>query len=225
MRRCLSHALAMVSKSLKKDTVRPVDRFLLIDKDRDGKLSHSEEKGFESHKCHMIDLPSLRQSTTSTCGPLAVQLILEYYGIDARERDLAKSMGTGPGGTTVGEMEGYLKKKGFDVEVKEGATIDEVKGLINDGVPAILNLQAWPEAYSKGWEDGWKDGHYVVAVGYTDKHILFSDPSSVYDTYLRYEELDRRWHDTDGKNRLDHYIIIPTGKKPVYRYNRVEHMG
>jgi predicted double-glycine peptidase len=222
MRDSLSHALIRISKKILE--VHPVDRFLLISKNGEGKFSDRAEEDFESYKCHMMDLPTLRQSTLDTCGPVAVQLILEYHGIDARERDLDKALKVGPSGTSVENIVKYLKSEGFKVEAKEGSTIDEIKGLVDDGVPSIVDLQAWPDKPSKGWEDGWGEGHYAVAVGYTDKHVIFSDPSSIYDTYLTYEELDRRWHDTDGKIKLDHYVIIPRGKRPVYLHNHVIHM-
>lgn len=47
----------------------------------------------------LIDFPNLRQSTTFTCGDVATQTILAYYGIDIRESDLVKKLKSNKDGT------------------------------------------------------------------------------------------------------------------------------
>lgn len=65
------------------------------------------------------------------------------------------------------------------------------------------------------------DGHYVTAIGYTKKHIIFEDPSSVNRTYLLFEELNERWHDIDPATNqvLEHFGIMTYGLEPKF-HNR-----
>lgn len=86
-------------------------------------------------------------------------------------------------------------------------------------------MQAWTEKENINWEKDWIDGHYVVAIGFTKDKILFEDPSSFERTFLKYDELNERWHDvgTDGKKYVHHGIAI-YGKKPQFNRDEVVHM-
>jgi len=75
------------------------------------------------------------------------------------------------------------------------------------------------------WEKDWKDGHYVVAIGYDKNKLYFEDPSSPLRTYLSYDELNKRWHNQQKKEKYFHYAISVYGKKPKFSLNKKVHMG
>jgi len=174
----------------------------------------------------IISLPQLRQTYGYDCGAKALQSVLVYYGFEVREDELMKLAGTSPTGTPIKGIVKAAKKYGLKVDSKP-MTCEEVKGYIKRRIPVIILLQAWTEKKQVKWESDWVDGHYVVAIGYTKDRVLFEDPSSFERTYLRYNELEKRWHDVDERSgkKYFHQGIALFGKKPLFDSKRVVHMG
>ena len=171
-----------------------------------------------------ITLPQLRQTYGYDCGAKALQSVLVYYGIEVREDHIIKSAGTLKDGTSIQGMIKVANKHGLKTDSKQ-MTIKDIKEYIKKNIPVILVLQAWTEKENINWEKDWIDGHYVVAIGFTKDKILFEDPSSFERTFLKYDELNERWHnvDTDGKKYVHHGIAI-YGKKPQFNRDEVVHM-
>ena len=195
----------------------------------------------------MLDFPRLRQVHKYDCGAIVTQAILEYYGKDIREDKVMKFAGTKKSGTQIKRISGVLEKYGL--KTKAGKfTISHVKKYLDKGHPVILALQAWDERNKdwedlkketefykkknipkKDWENEWCDGHYVVAIGYDKNKMYFEDPGFVLKEYLKFDELMKRWHDTDGNKRKKgkkyiHYGIAVYGKKKVYDGRKTFHM-
>ena len=171
-----------------------------------------------------ITLPQLRQTYGYDCGAKALQSILVYYGIEVREDHIIKSAGTSKDGTSIQGIIKVATKYGLKTDSRQ-MTINDIKEYIKKNIPVILVLQAWTEKKKVDWEKDWIDGHYVVVIGYTKDKILFEDPSSFKRTYLKYDELQKRWHDVDkdGKKYIHHGIAI-FGKKPQFKGDEVVHM-
>ncbi len=172
----------------------------------------------------IIVLPQLRQTYCYDCGANALQSVLVYYGIEVREDCLIKLTGTSKEGTSIKGIIKVAEKYGLKTESKQ-MTIDDIKWYIKKDVPVIIALQAWTEKEKVDWENDWVDGHWVVAIGYTKDKIIFEDPSSFVRVYLKYEELEKRWHDVDtnGKKYFHHGIAI-FGKKPKFDRDKIVHM-
>ena len=171
-----------------------------------------------------IILPQLRQTYGYDCGAKALQSVLVYYGIEVREDHIIKSTGTSKDGTSIRGIINVANKHGLKTDSRQ-MTIKDLKEYLKKSIPIILVLQAWTEKKKVNWEIDWIDGHYVVAIGFTKDKILFEDPSSFERTYLKYDELEKRWHDvdTDGKKYFHHGIAI-FGKKPQFNRDKVVHM-
>ncbi|MBU1445706.1 C39 family peptidase [Patescibacteria group bacterium] len=172
----------------------------------------------------IITLPQLRQTYGYDCGAKALQAVLVYYGIEVREDNIIKTAKTTSKGTPIQGIITIAQKHGLKTESRE-MTIRDVKNYIKKKIPVILVLQAWTAKKKVDWEKDWTDGHYVVAIGYTKDKILFEDPSSFERDYLKYDELEKRWHDVDanGKKYFHHGIAI-FGKKPKFNRDKVIHM-
>ncbi|MFA5106956.1 MAG: cysteine peptidase family C39 domain-containing protein [Patescibacteria group bacterium] len=157
----------------------------------------------------IITLPQLHQTYDYDCGAKALQAVLVYYGIEVREDYIIKSAGTSKDGTSIRGIIKVAQSHGLKTDSRQ-MTINDIKGYIQKKIPVIIVLQAWAEKKKVNWENDWIDGHYVVAVGYTNDRILFEDPYSFVRTYLKYDELEKRWHDvdTDGKTNFHHGIAI-----------------
>ena len=175
----------------------------------------------KGEKCTIIDFPTLRQAFTYDCGSAAVQMVLQYYGINEREKDIMDNLHTKKSGTDPNMIIKYFNKKGF--KVKDGIlTIKDLKEYVDKGTPVIIPLQAYPDKETNNWEEEYSNGHYVTVIGYTDDRIIFSDPASINETYLNNDDFMKRWHDMDnGKEKLINYGIVPYGKKPQYNSNKI----
>jgi predicted double-glycine peptidase len=102
-------------------------------------------------------------------------------------------------------------------------TIDDLKHHVDRGVPVIVLIQAWgnENQFKKHYKEDWKDGHFVVVIGYTDKLILFGDPSLYNVGYIPISEFKDRWHDVDEGKTYQLGIAV-FGKKPTFDREKLE---
>jgi len=167
----------------------------------------------------IINLHIGRQTFDFDCGAKALQIVMAYYGIDIREDELIKELGTGKDGTRVDKMISVAESKGFHVEARQDLSIKDLKRYISDGYPVIILLQAWADRYMtlKDWRNDYEDGHYAVLIGYRKGVLLFEDPSSFRRTWLREYEFLARWHDLDSSRNLkyEQFGMVLQGKEPV----------
>lgn len=175
----------------------------------------------------MLNLRVIRQTFDFDCGAAALQVVMEYYGVEMRGDELRKELKTDKDGTDYVNMIALAEKQGFKVFASEGVSLEQLKHFIDDGYPVIVLVQAWAEKYMtfKEWESDYDNGHYVVVIGYQDNIIVFEDPASPRRTWLTEEEFLARWHDVDPRTdrKLENFAMVLTGKEPAVR--TPEHMG
>jgi predicted double-glycine peptidase len=174
----------------------------------------------------MINVRIGRQTFDYDCGAKALQMVMEYYGVEMREDILIKELRTDANGTSVDRMISVAEKSGFKVSSATGVSLEQLKRFIDEEYPVIVLVQAWAERYMtlEDWKTDYDDGHYAIVIGYNGSIIIFEDPSSIRRTWLTEEEFLVRWHDLDPrtKRKLDHFAMVLMGKEPVRR--GVEHM-
>lgn len=173
----------------------------------------------------LINLPQLRQTYYFDCGAKALQSILGYYGIEVREDKIIKIAKTDEKGTSVQAIKKVINRYGLKMKASK-MNIEILKKNIDDKIPTLVLIQAWPLKQKINWKNSWIDGHWVIVIGYTKEKIIFEDPSSIYKTYLKYDELLERWHDIglDGKKYLNFGIAV-FGKKPTFNRDKIIHMN
>ncbi len=171
------------------------------------------------------NFPELRQTYDYDCGATALQSVLAYYGIDAREDQVMHVAKTTETGTNPQNMALAIEHYGLTPEARE-MTLADVTGFIKRGIPVIILLQAWTETPNVNWKNDWEDGHYVIAIGYDDEKMLFEDPSAIERTYIPFQELLDRWHDSDVNGvHYVHYGIAVSGPEVDVDPELPEHMG
>lgn len=167
----------------------------------------------------MINLHIGRQTFDFDCGAKALQTVMAYYGIDIREDELIKELGTGRDGTRVDKMISVSGAKGFRVEARQYWSLGEVKRYINEGHPVIVLVQAWADRHMtlKDWRSDYADGHYAIVIGYAKGVLLFEDPASFRRTWLREYEFLARWHDLDSRRnrKYEQFGMVLLGREPV----------
>lgn len=150
----------------------------------------------------ILEFPTVRQSTSYSCGAAAVQSILMYYGINVKEKDLMKKLKTNSfDGTDVKNILEFFKQLNFKATLKSEMKIDDLKNFINKEIPIIVLIQAHADSPNE-YKENLDNGHYVVCIGYDEINIYFEDPSSFQTTYLKYEEFETRWKDLSAKNKM-----------------------
>jgi ABC-type bacteriocin/lantibiotic exporter with double-glycine peptidase domain len=176
---------------------------------------------------NILDFPvQNRQGTRYTCGADCVQKVMEYYGEDYREMDLARILKTDPEqGTYVKNIVEFFRLHGLKTVVKQKMTVNELIDKINRNIPVIIMLQAWgsKENFEKNYRNDWDHGHFVVVIGYTNDSILVADPALFNTGYIPKPELKGRWHDTDEGNAKTYQLGISVyGKKPKFDKDKLE---
>lgn len=175
----------------------------------------------------MIELRVGRQTFDFDCGAKALQLVMEYYGVEMREDNLLRELGTDrQNGTARANMAAVARKNGFEVFAAEDVSLDQLHDFIDRGYPVIVNVQAWADKYMTlaDWRTTFDYGHYAIVIGYEDHIIIFEDPSSIRRTWMSEKEFLGRWHDLDpstGK-QVRHFAMVLMGRQPVTRIP--EHM-
>lgn len=159
---------------------------------------------------NIIRVPLMRQATDYTCGIAALQAVLAYYGEDVREDVLSKTLhASHKNGTRYKNIADYAEAHGLSVRIQKNMTLEDLRSAIAAGNPVICLIQAWADKHPHkaiDYANDWNDGHYVVAVGFDKEKIVFMDPSTAgHYAYIPLQEFEKRWHDIDGKERLNHF--------------------
>lgn len=171
----------------------------------------------------LIRVPLTRQATNYTCGAAAVQSVMGYYGDEFREDTLAKALKTSKtSGTDYEQIVSFAKSRGYQVTVKTGLSLQDLQHWLDQRLPVICLIQAWPDKPVDLYTD-WDDGHYVVATGYDAKNIYFMDPSTLGNyTYIPADEFVNRWHDQDRHVKVVHFGLVMTKDQPKFDHAAIK---
>jgi len=183
----------------------------------------------------LSNIPDVRQSTTYSCGAAALQAVLNYYGIDKRERALMDMLKTTEeAGTSPENIVRVATELGLQADPRENLTYEDLEKAFREGAPVICAIQAWTDAPpgKRSWAADWEDGHYVIIIGADEQFVYVEDPSllGTRGVIPKQEFLDR-WHDYTGEPPFDPtdraYVrlgIFITGKTPVrqFAYTKVD---
>jgi predicted double-glycine peptidase len=109
------------------------------------------------------------------CGPATIKMILDYYGIEKTEDELAILTNKSDElGITDQDTKRALESFGFKVEIINYANFEDIKAWLDKDVPVIVDW--FTRGRNDGNEDEMADGHYSVAVGLDEKYIYLQDP-------------------------------------------------
>ena len=169
----------------------------------------------------IIPYPETRQVFNFDCGANALVSVLVFAGIEEREDRVALLAGTTKHGTGTAGVLRALDYYGLPHNAG-WMNVNVLREGIDKGFPTLLTLQAYRES-NRPYGELWYDGHWVVAIGYDDRRILFEDPSAFHRTWLADLELSERWHDVNRGKRIWQWgcTVQVAGR---YEHNRIVHM-
>lgn len=131
-----------------------------------------------------LDIPTVGQSD-AMCGPASLKAALKFYGVDVPEAmlkrlsDASTRDGTSPQGLAQAAID-----LGFDAEVRQHVTFDELRAYVRDGVAVVVD-----------WFDQ-NMGHYSVVKDVTDDTIVLMDPSDDGSTRrMKLADFEKVWFD------------------------------
>ena len=161
------------------------------------------------------DVPDGRQDRNYSCGAVALQTVLTYWkGQEYFEEELIELLHTTENGTLPEDIVRVAKEEGLSAELKEHMTIEELEKLVGEGIPVIVDGQAWRDDTDKEkpWTEVWESGHYMVVIGFDKENVYFEDPSLFGSRgVMTREEFNDRWHDYEGP--------VPFNEKTARVYN------
>jgi len=149
-----------------------------------------------------IKLKKVKQSS-GLCGPASLSSLLDFYGVKMSERELASLCGSSKAyGTEPEDMLRVLKNLGFKAKAKPNGTWAELKKLVSEGTPVLVNW--WSDFSSPA------DGHYSLVYNVTPETIYLMDPEIGGYRHMGKERFMSQWYDyyLTGKKNTRWYMYI-----------------
>lgn len=102
-------------------------------------------------------------------------IVLDYYGIQKTESELAEMLGIDERlGTDAVAIKRVAEDYGLKAEIRDESSLEDIEDYLEKGIPVIVD---W---FSRGRSDypdsAVADGHYSVVAGLDEKHIYLQDP-------------------------------------------------
>jgi len=141
------------------------------------------------------------------CGPASLKIILEYYGVNKSEDELAKLAGHKKGlGIDDKGIKRVAEKLGFKVKIKNNSSFKDIESWLSKGVPVIVDWFTKGRAYCG--DSSTADGHYSVVMGLDDEFIYLQDPELGSIRKIERNSFMRVWFDFKGEYLRPNELII-----------------
>lgn len=150
----------------------------------------------------MINLKPFKQSR-GFCGPASLKMVFSAYNINLSEKHIARmTKSNRKFGCKESEIISFAKRKGFNAFQKFNSSINELKSLVRNGIPVIVEWFSPDEA-----------SHYSVIVGFKNNKIFIADPHFGKIIERKIKWFNERWFDVQNdKLYLRGMIVIYKGK-------------
>lgn len=123
----------------------------------------------------MIHLPHYLQERDYSCVAACARMVLGLYGIERTETELRQLLKTRPGIGTHPIHLRNLESLGVDATWPYPGTLDELRQIIERGIPVIAFV--WTGALQSIVDSEGADYlHTIVIVGFSESGILIHDP-------------------------------------------------
>lgn len=141
------------------------------------------------------------------CGPASLKIIMDHYGINKSEKELAELTKLVPGlGVDDKSITDAAKALGFKVEIKNESSFEDIEKWLEKGVPVIVD---WFTRGRQDYDDSEvSDGHYSVVIGLDESHIYLQDPEIGGERKISKEDFMKVWFDFTGHYLKPNELII-----------------
>lgn len=155
-----------------------------------------------------LDVKSFQETLHSDmCGPTSLKIVLDYYGVNKTEKELAALTGLVPGlGVDDESIAKAAKSLGFKVEIKNESNFEDIEKWLKAGIPVIVD---WFTRGRQDYDDSEvADGHYSVVVGLDDEDIYLQDPEIGGERKINREDFMKVWFDFTGYYLKPEELVI-----------------
>ena len=155
-----------------------------------------------------LDLKPFQETLhAGMCGPASLKIVLDYYGLDKSEQELAELTGHTAGlGINSEGITDAAKSLGFSVEIKNESSLEEIENWLEKGVPIIVD---WFTRGRHDYDDSAvADGHYSVVSGLDDEFIYLQDPEIGNERKIKRDDFLKVWFDFAGELIKPDELII-----------------
>ena len=155
----------------------------------------------------LLKLESFQETLhAGMCGPASLKIVLDYYGVDKSEQELATLTNTTEIGTNAENIKHAAESLGFNVVIKNESSFSDIEEWLEKKVPVIVN---WFTRGRLDYSDSEvADGHYSVVAGLDTEHIYLQDPEIGKMRVLKREDFLRVWFDFSGEYVQPDELII-----------------
>jgi len=156
----------------------------------------------------LLDVKPFQETLNADmCGPASLKIVLEYYGINKSEEELAKMAGHKKGSGIDDEgIKRVAERLGFKVKTKNNSSFRDIENWLKKEVPVIVD---W---FTKGRTDygdsATADGHYSAVMGLDDVFIYLQDPELGAMRKIKRDDFVRVWFDFEGEFLKPNQLII-----------------
>lgn len=156
----------------------------------------------------MLKLKPFQETlNASMCGPASLKIILDYYGVEKSEKELAKlckydkDLGVDDEG-----IKRAAESLGFKVKIKNQSSFKDIEKWLDKKAPVIVD---W---FTRGRQDYSEsevaDGHYSVVAGLDDRCIYLQDPEIGKIRKIKRDDFLKVWFDFKGEHIKPKELII-----------------
>jgi len=141
------------------------------------------------------------------CGPASLKIVMDHYGVNKSEKELAELTKLVPGlGVDDKSIADAAKALGFKVEIRNESNFEDIEKWLDKDVPVIVN---WFTRGRQDYNDSEvSDGHYSVVIGLDDEYIYLQDPETGGERKIDREDFMKVWFDFTGHIlKLEELII------------------
>ena len=92
----------------------------------------------------LLNIPNVEQPNNYTSGPASLQAVLAYYGANVNLDELINTTNTTlENGTLPANIAQAATQNGFNAQLQQNMTLQDLQQNINNGTPVIIYCQAW----------------------------------------------------------------------------------
>lgn len=166
--------------------------------DNSSNTSIMNNQNLSHNNTTILKVPNLLAPTINSTGPTALQEVLAYYGTSIGIDKLVNLTNNNANGTFPINIAEAADTLGFQSQIKENMSLQDLQQYVNQGVPVIVNIQAGVNSTENfNWTNSQQNGEYMVVVGVDSQNVYLEDPTILGSVgYIPNQEFLDRWHTT-----------------------------
>ncbi len=146
-----------------------------------------------------IKIKAFKQETDYTCLPACIRIIMNHFGDEIPENEIAAICGTTKAGTRLRNAVDAIRSFGYEVTQILDGSLDELFTSVLNKEPVIVILGAEHLFY------GDFGSHAVVVIGFEGKNIILIEPALGKELQMDMLEFLKAWQSRGKKGIIIHH--------------------